>query len=54
MDPNGLWVNVAGGAVIGGIGNLGYQLWNNGGNLKCVDWGDVATWAAVRVKKVVA
>lgn len=44
-DPNGLWINVAGGDVIGGIGNLGYQLWNNSGNLKCVDWGDVATWA---------
>ena len=46
-DPKGLWVNIAGGAVIGGLGNLGYQLWNNGGNFKCVDLGDVGKWALI-------
>jgi RHS repeat-associated protein len=45
-DPEGLWVNIAAGAAIGGLGNLGYQLWNNGGKFKCVDWGDVAKWTA--------
>ncbi|WP_338847457.1 hypothetical protein V8J88_01915 [Massilia sp. W12] len=46
-DPKGLWVNIAAGAVIGGVGNFGYQVWKNSGNLKCVDWGDVAEWAAI-------
>ncbi|WP_282600465.1 RHS repeat-associated core domain-containing protein, partial [Ralstonia pseudosolanacearum] len=44
-DPKGLWVNIVGGAAIGALGNLGYQLWNNGGRFECVDWGDVGTWA---------
>ena len=44
-DPEGLWVNIVGGALIGGLGNLAYQLWDNGGNFECVDWGDVGTWA---------
>lgn len=45
IDPEGMWVNIVGGAAIGGVGNLGYQLWNNGGRLDCVSWTDVATWA---------
>jgi RHS repeat-associated protein len=41
-DPEGLWVNIAVGAVVGGGLNLGYQLWNNSGNFKCVDGWEVA------------
>ena len=46
-DPQGLWVNIVGGAAIGGFGNLGYQLWNNGGSFQCIDWRDVGEWALI-------
>jgi len=45
-DPEGLWVNIVGGGLIGGLGNLGYQLYQNDGDFKCVDLGEVGSWAA--------
>lgn len=41
-DPDGTcpWC-----AAIGGLGNLGYQLYKNGGNFKCVNWWEVGSWA---------
>lgn len=35
------------GALIGGGVDLAFQLIANGGNLSCVNWGDVATSAAI-------
>jgi hypothetical protein len=46
-DPDGEFVNVAIGAGVGALGNFGYQLWNNGGNLSCVNWGDVGRWGLI-------
>jgi RHS repeat-associated protein len=47
-DPSGEFglVGAGVGAGIGGIGNLLYQLYNNGGHLGCVNWGEVAAFAA--------
>jgi RHS repeat-associated protein len=49
-DPTGelAWfiAPIIGGLVGGGI-DLGWQLIQNGGNLKCVDWGDVALSAGL-------
>ncbi|MBP6027374.1 MAG: RHS repeat-associated core domain-containing protein, partial [Piscinibacter sp.] len=33
------------GAGIGALGDLGYQLYKNGGNIKCVNWWEVGAWA---------
>jgi len=43
VDPTGEF-GLAG-AVIGGLGDLTYQLYKNGGNLKCVNWWEVGSWA---------
>jgi hypothetical protein len=45
VDPTGEYAQALGGAVIFGGGNLAYQLYNNGGNLQCVNVGDVINWA---------
>jgi RHS repeat-associated protein len=43
MDPTGElgWI----GAAIGGGGNIAYQMWQNGGNWKCVNLAEAASWA---------
>lgn len=43
VDPTGefAWV----GAVIGGGGNLAYQLYKNGGRIECVNLAEVGSWA---------
>jgi len=46
-DPNGEWVNVVAGAVIGAVGNLTYQLWKNNWQFRCVDPWQVGKWAAL-------
>jgi hypothetical protein len=46
-DPQGLWINIAIGAAIGGLTNLGYQLWENNWNFSCVNPYEVARWVAV-------
>ncbi len=43
-DPDGDVVQVVG-ALIGGFGNLAYQLYMNNGNLSCVNPWEVANWA---------
>ena len=43
VDPTGEYGVV--GAAIGGLGDLGYQLYRNGGKLKCVNWWEVGAWA---------
>jgi RHS repeat-associated protein len=43
VDPTGEF-GILGG-LVGGLGNLGYQLYMNGGNLKCVNPWEVASWA---------
>jgi RHS repeat-associated protein len=45
IDPTGEF-GVFGG-VLGGLLELGTQLWFNGGRFECVDWYDVGTMAAV-------
>ncbi len=45
VDPSGEYAIP--GALIGGAGNLGYQLWRNGGRLECVDPLEVAEWALI-------
>ena len=42
-DPTGEFAVIGG--SIGGLGNLGYQLYQNGGNLNCVNWWQVGAWA---------
>lgn len=44
-DPNGEWVNVAIGAAIGGLVDLGYQLWKYHGHIGCVNFWEVGEWA---------
>ena len=44
MDPEGEWVNIAGGAILGFAFNVGYQLWYNNWRVKCVDWLEVTRW----------
>lgn len=43
VDPTGEFGVIGG--VIGGLGNLGYQLYRNGGNFNCVNWWQVGAWA---------
>ena len=48
-DPSGenpLLIAAGIGALAFGGGNLIYQLSMNNGNWDCVDWGEVALWAA--------
>ena len=45
IDPNGEFALV--GAVVGGALNFGWQLWQNGGRLECINIGDVVNWAAI-------
>ena len=35
------------GAVVGRALNFGWQLWQNGGRLECINIGDVVNWAAI-------
>ena len=42
-DPTGEFAVVGG--LIGGFGNLAYQLYQNNGNLNCVNWWQVGAWA---------
>ncbi len=47
VDPSGhFWHIVAGAAAGAGI-DLGWQLWNNGGNIDCVNWWQVGGAALV-------
>jgi RHS repeat-associated protein len=48
-DPSGRFglAGLAIGAALGGLGDLGLQLLGNGGNLGCVNWGEVGASAAV-------
>ncbi len=48
-DPSGKLGVVGGliGGAVGGLGDLLYQLYNNGGNFACVSWGQVAGVAGV-------
>jgi len=43
IDPTGEFGLLGG--VVGGLGDLGYQLYKNGGNFKCVNWWEVGSWA---------
>ncbi|MDP2007243.1 MAG: RHS repeat-associated core domain-containing protein [Rubrivivax sp.] len=43
VDPTGEFGLLGG--LVGGLGDLGYQLYRNGGNLKCVNWWEVGSWA---------
>lgn len=43
VDPTGEFGLLGG--LVGGLGNLGYQLYINGGNLKCINPWEVASWA---------
>jgi len=50
VDPSGHELLGAGiGAVAGGLGDLAWQLAGNGGNINCVDWGQVAAVALIGV-----
>jgi RHS repeat-associated protein len=44
IDPSGeiLWAAVGG--AVGAVGNFAWQMYQHGGNVSCVDWGDVAAW----------
>lgn len=42
-DPTGEYAVVGG--IIGGLGNLAWQLYQNGGNLDCVNFWEVGAWA---------
>ena len=42
-DPTGEFGIVGG--LIGGLGNLAYQLYQNNGNLDCINWWQVGAWA---------
>lgn len=43
VDPSGK-LGIVGG-LVGGLGDLGYQLYKNGGNFNCVNWWEVGSWA---------
>ena len=43
IDPTGEFAVL--GSLIGGLGNLSYQLYENGGNINCVNWWQVGAWA---------
>ncbi len=45
IDPNGLLAKELGGALVFGVGNLAYQLYQNGGRWECVDPWEVGEWA---------
>jgi RHS repeat-associated protein len=45
VDPTGEFAHASIGGFVGGLGNLGYQLYQNGGNLDCVNWWQVGAWA---------
>ena len=45
IDPTGeaLWfVALLGRMAFGAVLDIGFQLWDNGGNVNCIDWSDVA------------
>jgi hypothetical protein len=47
VDPTGEWLQILGGALIGGGIDLTVQLIQNGGRIKCVDWGSVGISAGL-------
>jgi RHS repeat-associated protein len=42
VDPSGHFISIAVGVALGAGADLTWQLINNGGNLGCVSWGEVA------------
>lgn len=44
VDPQGTYINIVIGGAIGFFGDVGYQLWQNGGRLGCVQWSEALLW----------